>query len=115
MFLEMAKGESELDMEGLTQEVDIAAQMILEPSTFSPDRKDSDDESDMSSDGDMEWWSLNFSLRKSILTFLHKFWNFEFRFKYSFIQSIIFSANDSIVIHFNIRILRISEFPLYSL
>lgn len=54
MFLEMAKGESELDMEGLTQEVDIAAQMILEPSTFSPDRKDSDDESDMSSDGDME-------------------------------------------------------------
>lgn len=51
----MAKGESELDMEGLTEEVDTAAQMILEPSAYSPDRKeDSDDESDISSDGDIE-------------------------------------------------------------
>lgn len=50
---EMARGETELDMEGLTQEVDSAAQMILEPSSLSPDRKDdSDDESDISSDTD---------------------------------------------------------------
>ncbi|KAK7575477.1 hypothetical protein V9T40_011763 [Parthenolecanium corni] len=52
---QMAKGESELNMEVLTQEVDTAAQMILEPSTFSPDRKEeSDDDSDISSDGDVE-------------------------------------------------------------
>lgn len=49
----MARGETELDMEGLTQEVDSAARMILEASTLSPDRKDdSDDESDISSDMD---------------------------------------------------------------
>lgn len=57
----MAKGESELNMEVLTQEVDTAAQMILEPSTFSPDRKEeSDDDSDISSDGDVEWQLSNF-------------------------------------------------------
>lgn len=53
MLTEMARGETELDMEGLIQEVDSAAQMILEPSA-SPDRKhDSEDESDISSDTDM--------------------------------------------------------------
>lgn len=50
----MARGETELNMEGLTQEVDSAAQMILEPSALSPERKnESDDESDISSDIDM--------------------------------------------------------------
>lgn len=49
----MARGETELDLEGLTQELDSTDQMLLEPSSLSPSRKDdSDDESEMSSDTD---------------------------------------------------------------
>jgi hypothetical protein len=48
----MATGETEVDMDDLTQEVDSTARMILEP-LASPDRKgDSDDDSDISSDAD---------------------------------------------------------------
>jgi len=48
----MASGETEVDMDDLTQEVDLTARMILEP-LVSPDRKiDSDDDSDISSDTD---------------------------------------------------------------
>lgn len=52
VIAEMAKGETEVDMDDLTQEVDSTARMILEP-LASPERKgDSDDDSDMSSDTD---------------------------------------------------------------
>lgn len=49
----MARGESELDLEGLTQDLDSTDQLLLEPS-LSPSRKEeSDDESDISSDTDV--------------------------------------------------------------
>lgn len=50
----MAKGETELDLEGLTQDLDSTDQMLLEPSSLSPSRKEeSDDESDISDDTDI--------------------------------------------------------------
>ncbi|XP_065203321.1 transcription factor Dp-2 [Planococcus citri] len=51
---QMAKGESELDLDVLTQDLDSTDQMLLESSSLSPSRKEeSDDESDMSDDTDI--------------------------------------------------------------